>query len=86
MTTEKLTLGQRLKSIFFNEFRLAMIAFGTVSIFFYPIAMAVAAKDMTYLYIGIAAWALFGFGLYGIYRRFRPYIRETLCGKTSSKQ
>lgn len=72
-------------SFFMNEFRLAVIGWGLISIIFYPIAMAVAAKDITYLYIGIGAWALLALGLHGIYRRFRPYIREQLCAKTSSK-
>lgn len=77
---------KRAFSFFMNEFRVAVIIFGLVSIFFYPVAMAMAAKDITYLYIGIGAWALLALGLHGIYRRCRPYIRETLCGKTSSTQ
>ena len=76
----------RLFSLFMNEFRVAAIIFGVSSLIFYPVAMAIAAKDLTYLYIGFAAWALFAFGLYGIYRQFKPYIKETLCGKTSSTQ
>jgi hypothetical protein len=82
MTTNN--IKKRAFSFFMNEFRLAMICLGFVSIISYPIAMAVAARDITYLYIGIGAWALLALGLHGIYRRFRPYIREQLCAKTSS--
>ena len=80
------SVKDKLKSFFLNEFRLAMIVVGLVAIFAYPIAMALAAKDIIYLYIGFGAWALLALGLYGIYIRFKPYIRETLCDKTSSKQ
>lgn len=74
----------RIKEFFLGEFRLAIIIWGLASIVSYPIIMAGATKDITYLYIGIGGWALLGLGLHGIYRRFRPYIRETLCVKTSS--
>lgn len=74
----KPTIGERLKSVFFNEFRFAMIALGTFALFAYPIAMAWAAKDLTYLYIGIAAWGLFALALYGMYKRFKPYYSKEL--------
>lgn len=54
--------------------RPAAIVFGLVAVVFYPIAMAVAARDLTYLYIGIGGWVLLGFGLYGMYRRFKHVI------------
>jgi hypothetical protein len=82
-TENKKTIGQYLFDVFMNEFRVAVIFFGIASLIFFPIANAIVRHDIVYLYIGIGAWCLFGFGLYGIYRNFKPYILSTLCGKTS---
>ena len=61
------------------------VPIGIVSIVFFPIAMAVASKDLVYLYIGIGAWALLGYGLRQAYRmhKLNEQLRK-LCDPISS--
>ena len=72
----------RLKEIFMMGTPFVAVPIG---IAFFPIAMAVASKDLVYLYIGIGAWALLGYGLRQAYKMYKlnEQLRK-LCDPISS--
>ena len=74
-----------MKAAFMKWTPIVAVPFGIVAIVFFPVAMAVASKDPVYLYIGIGAWLLLGFGLRQAYKQYKLNQQlRNLCAPTSS--